>query len=360
MRDAKEIHEDPPASVGAQERRDGRKVCDRRASRAGRVQIPREERHGGGRDRHVTRAHFAVEQALGDDRADADANGKERQHHRHHLLVREKNVFGERRQSGHDGGAKEPEPRHRENRQQQRRTRRHVPDDGDRVAQKAGPRRIERGGRRRRDLARRKPAEESAEDAATADDERTVAEEDHAAAENRPQEDRQERSCLDEGIAGDQFIVAQVLRKQGVFDRAKDSRVRAEAEEGREEQRDAAQPEAHRAKGHDGDFGELHEAGDERLVDAIGERARGTREEKERRDEDRAGQHDERGGAKSRFCRQAERHDDAHGALQQVVVEGAEELRHKERCKTTSRQELDERRAHDKSPRRKSRRPRPR
>ncbi len=88
-----------------------------------------------------------------------------------------------------------------------------------------------------------------------------------------------------------------------------------------------------------------------RLVDAIGERARGAREEEERRDEDRAGQHDERGGVQARLLGQPERHHDAHRALQQVVVEGAEELRDEQRCKPTGRQELDERRSHDKSPR---------
>ena len=72
--------------------------------------------------------------------------------------------------------------------------------------------------------------------------------------------------------------------------------MRAEAEERREEERFAFQPEAHRAERHDEDLGDLDDAGDERLVDAIGQCARCAREEKERRNEDRAGQHHQRGG----------------------------------------------------------------
>ena len=349
-RDADQVHENAPASLRAQEDRYGRKFCDRRAASAGRVQIPGEERHRGGGDRHVARAHLAVQQPLGDNRADADADGEERQHHRHDLLVREEHVFGKRRQSRHHGGAKQPEPGHREDWQQQRRTRRHVTDDGDRVAQQARARRIGSRGWRRRDLTRGKPTEERTDDAAAAHDERPFGEQDHASAKDRAEQDREERAGLDERVARDQFVVAQVLRKQGVLDRAEDGRVRAEAEERREEERHAFQPEAHRAKRHDGDLGDLDDAGDERLVDAIGQRARGAREEEERRDEDRAGQHHERCGVEARLLGQPERHHDAHRALQQVVVEGAEELRDEQRCKPAGRQELDEWRSHDKSP----------
>ena len=74
------------------------------------VQIPGKERHCCGSDRHEARAHLAVQQPLGDDRADADAHREERQHHRHHLLVREEHVLGKRRQPRHHGGAKQPEP----------------------------------------------------------------------------------------------------------------------------------------------------------------------------------------------------------------------------------------------------------
>ena len=175
-------------------------------------------------------------------------------------------------------------------------------------------------------------------------------EQDHTSTKDRAQQDREERARLDERVAGDQLVFAQVLRKQGVLDRAEDSRVCAEAEERREEERHAFQPEAHRAKRHDGDLGDLDDASDVRLVDAIGQRAGGAREEEERRNEDGAGQHDERCGAQARLLGQPECHDDAHRALQQVVVEGAEELRDKQRCKPTDRQELDERRSHDKSP----------
>ena len=105
-------------------------------------------------------------------------------------------------------------------------------------------------------------------------------------------------------------------------------------------------PEAHRAKRHDEDLGDLDESSDDRLVDAIGQGARGAREEEERRDEDRAGQHHERRGALARLLGEPERHHDSHRAFQEVVVEGAEELRDEQRCKPAGRQKLDEWRSH--------------
>ena len=233
-------------------------------------------------------------------------------------------------------------------------------DDGDRVAQQARARRIGSRGWRRRDLTRGKPTQERTDNAAAAHDERPFGEQDHTSTKDRAQQDREECARLDERVARDQFVFAQVLRQQCVLDRAEDGRMCAEAEERREEERHAFQPEAHRAKSHDEDLGDLDDAGDERLVDAIGQCARCAREEEERRNEDRAGQHDERCGALARLLGQPERHDDSHRALQQVVVEGAEELRDEQRCKPTDRQELDERRSHDKSPRQISLRPRPR
>ena len=98
---------------------------------------------------------------------------------------------------------------------------------------------------------------------------------------------------------------------------------------------------------HDADLGDLHHARDQRLVDPIGERARRAGEEKERRDEQGAGEHHERGRAEARLLGQTERHDDAECALQQVVVERAQELRDEERREATSRQQLHEWRTHD-------------
>ena len=220
-------------------------------------------------------------------------------------------------------------------------------DDGDRVAQQARARRIGCRGWRRRDLTRGNPAQERTDNAAAADDESPLGEQDHTATKDRAEEDCEKCARLDERIARDQFIFVQVLRKQGVFDRAEDRRMRAEEEECGEKERHALEPEAHGAHSHDDDLGDLDDASDVRLVDAIGERARCAREEEERRNEDRAGQHDEGGGVDARLLGQPERHHDAHRALQQVVVEGAEELRDEQRRKPTGRQELDERRSHD-------------
>ena len=54
-------------------------------------------------------------------------------------------------------------------------------------------------------------------------------------------------------------------------------------------------------------------------------------------------------GAEARLLGQAERHDDAERALQQVVVERAEELRDEQRREPARRQQLHEWRSHDNS-----------
>ena len=207
-RDADQVHENAPASRRAQEDRHARQFCDRRTTGAGHVQVPGEERHRGGSDGHVTRAHLAVQQPLGHNRSDADTYGEEREHHRHDLLVREEHVFGKRRQARHDGRAEQPEPGHGEDRQHQRRARRHVTDDGDCVAHQARTRPIGNRGWRRRDLTRGEPACERSDNAAPAHDEGSFGEQDHAATEDRAQQDREECARFDQGVAGDQFVLA--------------------------------------------------------------------------------------------------------------------------------------------------------
>ena len=73
----------------------------------------------------------------------------------------------------------------------------------------------------------------------------------------------------------------------------------------------------------------------------------GAGEEKERRDEQGAGEHHERGRAEARLLGETERHDDAECALEQVVVERAQELRDEERREATRGQQLHEWRTHD-------------
>ena len=76
--------------------------------------------------------------------------------------------------------------------------------------------------------------------AARTDDKRALVEQRDAAAEDRAEQDREERARLDQRVAGDELVVLQVLRQQRVLDRTEDRRVRAEAEERGEQHRHAA------------------------------------------------------------------------------------------------------------------------
>ena len=120
-------------------------------------------------------------------------------------------------------------------------------DDVDRVVQQARAGDVRRARRRERNEARADPAGQRDRDAEHADDERAVVDQHQRAAEDRAEQDREERARLDQRIAGDQLVLAEVLGQQGVLDRPEDRRVRAEAEERDEQQRHARQREARSA-----------------------------------------------------------------------------------------------------------------
>src|SRR6185436_470560 len=98
---------------------------------------------------------------------------------------------------------------------------------------------------------------------------------------------REECSGLDQRVACDELVVAEVLRGECVFDRSKDGRVGAQTEERAQENRYAAAPQPPRSDSHDGDLGDLDPSSDERLVETVAERPRCAREEKVRGDEKR-------------------------------------------------------------------------
>ena len=87
--------------------------------------------------------------------------------------------------------------------------------------------------------ARREPSRRRRRHTARADDQRAVVDQHDAAAEDGAEQNREERAGLDERVAGDELVVAQVLRQQRVLDRAEHGRVRAEAEERGEQDRHA-------------------------------------------------------------------------------------------------------------------------
>ncbi len=242
-RDADQIDDDAPAAGSRQERAGVREIRGHQHARAGPMQIDREDRHRSSRRWNEAATHLSVQELLGKDRPGADADGKERQHHRHDLLVGEEHVLRKDRQARHDDEGEEPEPGGRENRQQELRPVRHMRDDIDRVVKQTDARRFARVRRRRgRDLPCGQPADDRADNANGADDQRAVVMQRDAATNDGSGEDREERARFDQRVSGDELMLAQVLRQQGVLDRTEHRRVRPEAKQCREQYRDATLP----------------------------------------------------------------------------------------------------------------------
>jgi hypothetical protein len=167
-----------------------------------------------------------------------------------------------------------------------------------------------------------------------------VRQRDQHAAEDRAEQDREERAHLHERVAADQLLLAQRLREDAVLHGPEERRVHAHHEQRAQQDRDAAQVEPHGADAHDRDLEELHRADQARLLEAVGELARGRREQEEGQDEHAPGEVHERVGRERRL-RRAEREQDHERVLEHVVVQRAEKLRPEERREAARAQQLE-------------------
>ena len=109
--------------------------------------------------------------------------------------------------------AEQPEPREREHRQEQLVARRHVLDDVDRVVEQARARRrvAERGGAGGMKRALIQPVSATATPS-TPTMSAPLSTSISAAAEDRAEQDREERAGLDQRVAGDQLVLDEMLR----------------------------------------------------------------------------------------------------------------------------------------------------
>ena len=123
--------------------------------------------------------------------------------------------------------------------------------------------------------------------------------------------------------------------------------MRAQPEQRREEHGNALLPQSPRAQPHDANLGKFHPSGDAGLVRPVGERPRGAGKQKERRDEQRTREHHQRGRVQAGLFGETIGDKNAERGLEQIVVEGPKELRHEERRKPASGQELHKWGSHD-------------
>ncbi len=159
------------------------------------------------------------------------------------------------------------------------------------------------------------------------------------AAGQRAEQDGDEGRPFDQGVAGGQFVAAQMVGQDAVFDRAEQRRNDAEQQEGGKERRHGLQPEAGDGERSGGEFRQFQPLRDARLVKPVGQLSAEAGDEEEGQDEHAAGQRHQRLRAVSGHLVHDQKNQ---GVLQEIVVEGREELRPEQRRETP----LGEKRKH--------------
>ena len=148
-------------------------------------------------------------------------------------------------------------------------------------------------------------------------------------AENEAGDDGGEGRALDQGVAGDQFFLAEMVGEDAVFYRSEQRRDAAEPEQGDVEERKRGEIEARRGDRLNEDLGELQAACDRGLVVGVGDLAAERRQRDLGQGEDRDRQRDLRPDV---LGREAEEDHHRQHLADEVVVERGKELTPKERC----------------------------
>ena len=192
-------------------------------------------------------------------------------------------------------------------------------------------------------LDRREQPEQRQRDAGGADPGGAVRQQHECAAGDGAADDGQESRRLDHAVAGDQFVLGEMLRQQAVFHRAEQRGLHAEAGQHDQQARHALGQEGRGSRGgHQQHLGRLVDQDDARLGEPVGELPGGGREQDVGRDEQRAGERRQSGAADAEL--EQRQHD--HRVLHQVVVQRAAGLGQRERPQATRLQQSDRREGH--------------
>jgi hypothetical protein len=148
------------------------------------------------------------------------------------------------------------------------------------------------------------------------------------AARDGAEQDRDEGRTLDQRVAGRQFLTLQMVGQDAVFDRPEQGRDHAEQAERDEQHRHGMQDEAEDSDRRCANLGELQPLRHYRLVEAVGHLAADAREQEEGRNEEPARQRHQRLAMRAGELVQD---DEDQRVLEEIVVEGGEELRPEQR-----------------------------
>ncbi len=304
--------------------------------RRGKIQIGAEDAQADGAERHQADFDLVTRKFFTQERTGADAHGKDRQQQYEYIMVAVQVSLGKFRELREHDGAIEPEP----GVAQQREEHRAVFAGKAQIAKGFGedvPVDLEIGIGRRRwwyELAGT-PADHGESKRATGHQFRAPARQfNQHHAQHFTQHNADERTRLDHGIAADEFILFEMLRQIGIFDRAEHGGMDAHADDGGNQQPQIMRVPSHASHQHDDDFQYLDRPRHARLVELVGQLTRGGGEKHERQNE-QAGDHVVQGAGRDggpACCVKGESGDQCR--LEHIIVERPKKLGPEERTVT--------------------------
>ena len=153
-------------------------------------------------------------------------------------------------------------------------------------------------------------------------------------------QDREEGRALDQRVAGRELGRLQVIGKDAVFHRPEQRREHAEHAERSHQDGDRVQPESDRRHHGRAEFRQLHRARHQRFVESIGHLAADAGKKKEGRDENGAGDLHQHARSRRRGGVDDQRDE---RVLEEIVVEGRQELAQEQGSETPGRQQVEHR-----------------
>nr|GEU28364.1 hypothetical protein [Tanacetum cinerariifolium] len=295
---------------------------------AGEIQVGAKHGQADRAERHQADFHLGARQPLAQQRARAHTQRKHGEQQHEHAVVAMQVVLGKHGQLRQQHGAVKPEPGIAQHRLE------HHPVFAGKaqVAQRLGseiPADLElgRGGRRHGNAVAGQQADHGHKNGGARLEQQAVRLlHDQHGAEDFAGQDADKRPHFGHAVTADQLFLFQVLRQVRVFDRSEQRGMDAHAHHGRHQQPQVMGDPADAGHGHDRHLEPFDAAGQSRLVELVGQLAGSGGEQHVGQDE-QAG--DQVGDQRRRQVGPAdgiERDDHDQRGLEQVVVEGAQEL----------------------------------
>ena len=284
-------------------------------------------------ERHQADLHLVPAHALAEHRAQTDPQREHGENQRHHALVAVQPLLGVGRNLRQVDRAEKPEPGVAHQRARHRRTlaQAELHDHPGLTEDIPVQRQFRHGSRRLGNAQAGQVAEQRHADHRTGDDGRIAAAGHHDAGADGAGQNRQEGAHFHQGVTAHQLLLLEVLRQDRILHRTEQRRLRAHGEQHGEHQRQVVQQHPGGAGKHDADLGELDLADQRVLGELLAKLAAEGREQKERQDEQQGAEIDQQIAVDARV--ELEEDGENQRLLEDVVVEGAEQLRHEKRQK---------------------------